>query len=76
MRRGGRRHLSRAGVVAGTGGPAILPSDMACILDYCDAHLPGKDPAQVSTDFDGMKGNLFPIHNRDRLHEYFTPYPD
>lgn len=49
---------------------------MACILDYCDAHLPGKDPAQVSTDFDGMKGNLFLIHNRDRLHEYFTPYPD
>lgn len=57
-------------------GHAILPSDMACILDYCDVHLLGKDPAQVSTDFDGMKGNLFLIHNRDRLHEYFTPYLD
>ncbi len=55
-------------------GHAILPSDMQMILDYCDVHLMGKAPGQVSSDLSLMKGNLFLEHNRDRLYEEFAPY--
>lgn len=57
-------------------GHAILPEDMQAILDYCDVHLYGKDPAQVETNLADMKGNLFLVENRDVLHEYFAPYLD
>jgi len=55
-------------------GHAILPSDMAYILDYCDVHLLGKDPAEAASDFSQMKGNLFLEHNREGLDGYFAPY--
>lgn len=55
-------------------GHAVLPSDMVYILDYCDVHLLGADPASVTSDLSQMKGNLFLEHNRDVLHEYFAPY--
>ncbi len=55
-------------------GHAILPSDMVYILDYCDVHLFGKDPADVKRDLSQMKGNLFLEHNRDVLGDEFAPY--
>ena len=55
-------------------GHAILPSDMQYILDYCDVHLFGKDPAQVKSDLSQMKGNLFLQHNTAVLGEEFAPY--
>ncbi|MBQ4638991.1 MAG: hypothetical protein IJB69_00520 [Clostridia bacterium] len=55
-------------------GHAILQSDMEYILDYCDVHLLGKDPAGVERDLSQMKGNLFLQHNRDVLGEEFAPY--
>ena len=55
-------------------GHAILQSDMEYILDYCDVHLYGKSPDEVTSDLTQMKGNLFLEHNRDVLHEYFAPY--
>lgn len=55
-------------------GHAILPSDMVYILDYCDVHLYGKSPDEVTSDLTQMKGNLFLEHNREGLHEYFAPY--
>jgi endo-1,4-beta-xylanase len=57
-------------------GHAILDSDMQQILDYCDVHLLGKAPADVSTDFTQMKGNLFLHHNRQVLDPLFAPYLD
>ncbi|MCQ2457653.1 MAG: hypothetical protein MJ142_02850 [Clostridia bacterium] len=52
-------------------GHAILNSDMKMILDYCDVHLRGADPAEAETDFSLMKGNLFLQYNRDRLDPAF-----
>lgn len=57
-------------------GHAILDSDMQQILDYCDVHLLGKSPADGSTDFAQMKGNLFLQHNRQVLDPLFAPYLD
>ena len=53
-------------------GHATMPEDMRCILDYCDVHLLGKDPA--GADFTQMKGNLFLEHNRTVLDPAFAPY--
>ena len=55
-------------------GHAILPSDLETILDYCDVHLSGKDRADVPGGLSGMKGELFLVHNRDRLDPLFDPY--
>ncbi len=55
-------------------GHAILPSDMEYILDYCDVHLFGKNPDEISSDLSEMKGNLFLIHNRDKLDRQFEPF--
>lgn len=55
-------------------GHAILPDDMQFILDYCDVHLYGKDPARVESDLSQMKGNLFLQHNRSVLDPLFAPY--
>ncbi|MBE5804854.1 MAG: hypothetical protein E7316_10135 [Clostridiales bacterium] len=55
-------------------GHAILPGDMQYILDYCDVHLYGRDPAGVESDLTQMKGNLFLKHNREVLDQYFLPY--
>jgi endo-1,4-beta-xylanase len=55
-------------------GHAILQSDMQMILDYCDVHLFGKDPAEVQTDLSRMKGNLFLENNREILYPEFAPY--
>ncbi|MBE5793488.1 MAG: hypothetical protein E7323_02270 [Clostridiales bacterium] len=52
-------------------GHAILPSDMQMILDYCDVHLMGKAPKDVQSDLSQMKGNLFLVHNRDKLYPEF-----
>ncbi len=55
-------------------GHAILQSDMEYILDYCDVHLLGKDPAGAERDLSQMKGNLFLEHNQNVLGDEFTPY--
>ena len=52
-------------------GHAILPSDMECILDYCDVHLRGKGRDDVPGGLSGMKGQLFLKHNRGRLDPAF-----
>ena len=52
-------------------GHAILPSDMECILDYCDVHLRGKGRDDVQGGLSGMKGQLFLKHNRGRLDPAF-----
>ena len=55
-------------------GHAVLNSDMKMILDYCDVHLYGKDPSEVTSDLSLMKGNLFLQYNRDRLGPDFDTY--
>ena len=52
-------------------GHAILPSDMEYILDYCDIHLFGKKRTEILSNLSDMKGNLFLVHNRDRLDPLF-----
>ena len=52
-------------------GHAILPSDMECILDYCDVHLRGKGRDDVQGGLSGMKGQLCLKHNRGRLDPAF-----
>ena len=55
-------------------GHAILRSDMQTILDYCDACLKGIRTDHFRNLLDGMRGNLFLQHNRDRLDPFFEPY--
>ena len=55
-------------------GHAVLNSDMKMILDYCDVHLFGKDPAGIESDLSMMKGNLFLQENRDRLDPAFDAF--
>ena len=55
-------------------GHAILPSDMECILDYCDVHLLGKSREKVSGRLSGMKGNFFLEDNRSRLDPAFESF--
>lgn len=55
-------------------GHAVLRSDMAYILDYCDVRLRGVPPESVKSDLTQMKGNLFLEHNRKALDPLFDPY--
>ena len=55
-------------------GHAILPSDMELILNYCDAHLPGKKADGAAGRPAGMKGQLFLKYNRGRLDPVFDQY--
>lgn len=55
-------------------GHAILPSDMACILDYCDLHLRGKREKAVPGSPNEMKAGLFLAANRDRLDPAFDRF--
>ena len=55
-------------------GHAILPSDLATVLDYCDVHLLGKGRDAVSGSLSGMKGSLFLEDNRDRLDPMFDQF--
>jgi endo-1,4-beta-xylanase len=52
-------------------GHAILPSDLECILDYCDVHLLGKSVKTAACD---MKAGFFLKENRDRLDPAFDRY--
>ena len=55
-------------------GHAILPEDMAAILDYCDVRLLGRDPGSVATDPGAMDGRFFLTENRGVLDPLFAPY--
>ena len=55
-------------------GHAILPSDMELILGYCDIHLYGRKKETAAGSLSGMKGELFLIHNRDRLDPMFDSF--
>ena len=53
-------------------GHAILPEDMAAILDYCDARLLGKPG--TGTESTPMGAELFLEDNRSVLDPAFDPY--